>query len=329
MSQVRHIKVKPGDDGIRLDRWFNRHYPGLSYGGLSKMLRTGQIRVDGGRAKPGDRITVGQEIRVPPVGAEAKKPPQAPPAKRALSSEEIAEVRGWVLYRDADVIALNKPPGLATQGGPGIKRHVDGLLDALKDQPEDERPRLVHRLDKDTSGLLLIARSAKAAAALADAFKGRDAHKLYWALVKRVPTPREGKISAPMEKQAGKGGERMEVSDGGKAARTLYAVMDNAGRKAAWLAMMPQTGRTHQLRLHCAYLNNPIVGDGKYGGEDAFLGGLVSKKLHLHARRIRCPHPAGGMLDVTAPLPRHMRETWDTFGWNPDIADDPFEAAGF
>ncbi|GEQ97314.1 pseudouridine synthase [Iodidimonas gelatinilytica] len=331
MSDVQHLSVSQDEDGIRLDRWFKRHYPGLSFGVLSRLLRTGQIRLDGKRAKPGDRIAAGQDIRVPPVGADATQPPRGAgrTPKEGLSDQDIAEVRSWVLYKDDQVIALNKPAGLATQGGPGITRHVDGLLDALRFGKNDERPRLVHRLDKDTSGVLMIARTVRAASELAAAFKGRDAHKVYWALVKGTPSPREGKILAPMEKLPGPGGERMVVTERGKPARTLYAVIENAGQKAAWLALKPLTGRTHQLRLHCAHMEHVIVGDGKYGGSEAFLGGLVSRKLHLHARRLRVPHPDGGVVDVIAPLPNHMDATWETFGWDAEYEDDPFEDAGF
>ncbi|WP_281301273.1 MULTISPECIES: RluA family pseudouridine synthase [unclassified Iodidimonas] len=330
MSDVLHFVITDDEDGIRLDRWFKRHFPGLSHGDLSRLMRTGQIRLDGGRTKPSDRVQKGQDIRVPPLDEAATQPRQAGrKLPHSISDEEKAEVRSWVLYKDAQVIAINKPAGLATQGGPGITRHVDGLLDALRFDRKDERPRLVHRLDKDTSGVLLIARTVRAASALADSFKGRDAHKVYWALLNGVPSPQDGKILAPMEKQPGHGGERMVVTQQGKPARTLYATIEQAGQKAAWVALKPLSGRTHQLRVHCAHIGHVIVGDGKYGGAEAFLGGLVSRKLHLHARRMLCPHPDGGLIDVTAPLPSHMKATWDTFGWIADYREDPFEEAGF
>jgi len=326
MSGVEHIQVAPEDAGLRLDRWFKRHYPGLGYGAVSKMLRKGQIRLDGARAKPGDRIEAGQTVRVPPVGAEAKQPgKRGQPA--GLSQQDIETVRGWVVYEDAAVIALNKPPGIPSQGGSGVTRHVDGLLAGLKNRPDDPVPRLVHRLDKDTSGVLCVARTANAAAVLSKSLHSRSARKLYWALAVGVPDPRAGTITASLAKRGGKGGERMEAAEDGQKARTRYAVLERAGREAAWLAMEPLTGRTHQLRAHAAIIGHPIVGDGKYGGRDAFLGGAISRKLHLHARRIALPHPDGGWVDVTAPLPRHMQDSWTTFGWPLASTADPFAEA--
>jgi len=326
VSGVRTVTVAQDDDGIRLDRWFRRHYPGLGHGRLAKLLRTGQVRLDGGRAKPGDRISAGQDIRLPPLEDAARQPPTAAKRRPAapLKDRDIAEARSWVLYEDDSVIALNKPPGLATQGGPGVGRHVDGMLEAFRRAGDPTRPKLVHRLDKDTSGVLLIARTSAAAAHFAKQFKGRDTHKLYWAMVMGVPEPAMGKISAAMDKLPGKPGERMVVTADGKPARTLFAVQDRAAKRAAWLALQPLTGRTHQLRLHCAHIGHPIVGDGKYGGRAAMLGGQVSGKLHLHARRLRLPHPDGRMLDIVAPLPTHMQESWRLMGWDADLVDDPF-----
>ncbi len=323
-SGVEHRVVAAADAGIRLDRWFRRHFPGLGHGALVKLMRTGQIRLDGGRVAPGTRIAEGQTIRIPPLDAAATVSHRARSARPALGKADIRRVRSWVLHEDDAVIVLNKPPGLATQGGPGIGRHVDGLLDALRSGEAGERPRLVHRLDRDTSGVLLLARTPAAAAALAKSFRGRTARKLYWALVVGTPRPPGGKIVAAVEKTPGRAGERMGVSESGKPARTLYRSIDHAGRKAAWLALQPLSGRTHQLRVHCAHIGHPIVGDGKYGGAAAQLRGIVSRKLHLHARRIRVPHPAGGVLDVRAPLPVHMAETWGTFGWDEDPMADRF-----
>ncbi|GAB4123056.1 MAG: RluA family pseudouridine synthase [Rhodothalassiaceae bacterium] len=324
MSGVSHREVDAGDEGIRLDRWFARHYPGLGHSALAKLLRTGQVRIDGRRARAGDRVAAGQTIRIPPLDPSAFTSPSARPRQAEPTNADIAEMRAMVLYEDEDVIALDKPPGLATQGGPGIARHVDGLLEALRARG-GERPKLVHRLDKDTSGLLLVARTARAAAHLAAAFKARETRKIYWALVMGVPALRNGKIVAPMEKLPDPKGERMIVTDSGKPARTLYATIAHAGRRAAWLALRPLTGRTHQLRLHCAHMGHPIVGDGKYGGSDAMLGGSVSRKLHLHARRLVIPHPDGRrLLDLTAPLPEHMRASWAMFEWDETLSDDPF-----
>ncbi|MGC2857060.1 RluA family pseudouridine synthase [Novispirillum sp. DQ9] len=312
---------------IRLDRWFKRHYPGLSHGRLEKLLRTGQVRVDGKRAKSNQRLESGQAIRVPPLGDEAATAPvpgDRPAAKPKISTADEEMIRACVLHRDASVLVINKPPGLATQGGTGMTRHVDALLDALRFDAA-ERPRLVHRLDKDTSGVLVLGRTAKAAAALAKAFKTRDARKIYWALVVGLPSPRDGVIKAPISKLEGPGGEKMLVDPyEGKNAVTDYSVIESAQKKVAWVQLEPRTGRTHQLRVHCAYIGTPILGDGKYGGPDAHLQGMgISRKLHLHARAISVPHPDGGTLCVTAPLAEHMAESFAFFGFEPAEAPDP------
>ena len=322
MSQVTTRTVSADEADLRLDRWFKRHYPWLGHAKLEKLLRTGQVRIDGGRAKAATRLETGQAIRIPPLGEPPKddEPRISKPAK--ASPERIAELEAAVLHRDDAVIVLNKPAGLATQGGTGLTEHLDGLLGFLK-FGNAERPRLVHRLDKDTSGVLLLARSAKAAAKLAEALRKRDAHKLYWALVMGVPEQRMGKIDLPLAKLAGGAGERMVYDeDEGKNAVSLYRTIETAGKRAAWLGMAPLTGRTHQLRVHAAAMGTPIVGDGKYGGAEAFLTGGVSRKLHLHARGIKLAHPDGGKLDVRAPLPPHMAATWDFLGFTLDKSAD-------
>nr|WP_242509063.1 RluA family pseudouridine synthase [Rhodothalassium salexigens] len=327
VSGAETVTVGAEDDGVRLDRWFKRHYPGLGFGAVSKLVRTGQVRVDGKRAKVGDRLVAGQAVRVPPMDREAARQPTAGPAAKprpAVSARDAADLRARVLHKDDHVLAIAKPAGLAVQGGSGVSRHLDGMLDALMFE-KDERPRLIHRLDKDTSGVLLLGRTAQAAAQLGKAFRSRAAHKVYWALVMRVPRVRAGEIRGAMDKQGGAGQEKMALDPEGKTAVTLYSVVDQAAQKASWLALKPLTGRTHQLRVHSAAINHPIVGDGKYGGREAFLGGQVSRNLHLHARAITLPHPAGGRLSVTAPLEGHMLKTWETFGWDPDYAEDPFE----
>ena len=327
MSGVEIRKVASGEADMRLDRWFRLHFPDLGHGRLQKLLRTGQVRVDGRRAKAGARLEAGAEIRIPPLGSAP--PPAAPRPKSAAappSDTDAAFMRSLVLYRDDDVIALDKPPGLAVQGGTGTRRHVDGMLEALRFGAL-EPPRLVHRLDRDTSGVLLLARSRAAAAALGKAFRGRAARKLYWAIVVGVPEPRSGRIDLPVAKLPGRAGEKMAVDeDEGQRAVTFYRVLDAAGRRLAWVALSPQTGRTHQLRVHCAAVGWPILGDGKYGGQAAFIAGQgLSRKLHLHARALTLPHPAtGAALVVRAPLPGHMKETWDFFGFDPDDSGDPF-----
>ena len=327
MSGVQTLKVAEDEADVRLDRWFRRRYPALGHGRLEKLLRTGQVRVDGKRAKSNLRLQPGQEIRVPP-GTDAPAPEGE--KKSGPSDADAKFIQEMVLYRDDDVIALNKPAGLAVQGGTGTFRHIDGMLDALRF--DGDRPRLVHRLDRDTSGVLLLARNARMANKLAASFRGRAARKIYWALVVGSPHPIEGKIDMPLAKEAGEmgGGERGERvarnDDAGKRAVTLYATIDRASSRAVWLAMWPQTGRTHQLRVHAAEgLQTPIVGDGKYGGDKAMLTGAVSRKLHLHARSISLPHPSGaGELRVTAPLSAHMAETWGLFGFDADYDGDPF-----
>jgi 23S rRNA pseudouridine955/2504/2580 synthase len=322
MSDVRLVPVGDADADIRLDRWFRRHFPALKHGRLEKLLRTGQIRVDGGRAKASTRLEPGQTVRVPPLGDEAGTADGGAGVSRraAISEQDRAWIRSLVIYEDEDVIALNKPPGIAVQGGRKVARHIDGFLDALTG-PDGERPRLVHRLDRDTSGVLLVARRARSAAALAEAFKGRDAKKTYWALVVGVPSPRRGTIDMSLLKVAGQDGNERVVRDDamGKPAVTDYEVIDAAGRKIAWVALYPRTGRTHQLRVHCAGTGTPILGDGKYGGEAAHLDGVPGgDRLHLHARAIELPHPGGGTLRVTAPLPDAMAETWRFFQFSPE-----------
>ncbi|HTQ35111.1 MAG TPA: RluA family pseudouridine synthase [Stellaceae bacterium] len=324
MATLETITVGDADGELRLDRWFRRHYPALGHGRLEKLLRTGQVRVDGKRAKSGDRVAPGQAIRVPPLGDAPAPQSLAPRARR----QDETLLHDLVLHRDEHAIVLNKPPGLAVQGGSNTTRHVDGMLDGLR-FGSDERPRLVHRLDKDTSGVLLIARTAAAAAFFTRAFRDKTTRKTYWAIVAGCPKLRQGRIDLALAKGTGAKGisggrERVRADDDGKAAVTYYTVVDNAGDRASWLALLPLTGRTHQLRAHCAAIGTPVLGDGKYGGAAAHtLGGAAAHRLHLHARALEIPHPAGFMLNVTAPLPPHMRRMWEFLGFAAD-ARDPF-----
>ena len=315
MGGAETIAVGAEDAGLRLDRWFKRRYPALNHARLSKLLRTGQVRLDGARVKAGVRLEPGQRIRVPPLRLSAS--PAPPP--RPLDPATAADLRARVLYRDDWLIALDKPPGLAVQGGTKTVRHLDAMLDALT-YGASERPRLVHRLDKDTSGVLVLGRTARAAAALTAAFRRKEIHKLYWALVVGVPKPRAGRIALSLAKREGRGGgERVVADDSGRAALTEYRVIEAAGRRLGWLELTPRTGRTHQLRAHCAALGTPILGDRKYGGAGAFLpGDVAAPGLHLHARAIELPRPDGtGSLRIVAPLPGHMRETWRRLGFDP------------
>jgi 23S rRNA pseudouridine955/2504/2580 synthase len=329
MSDVRQFTVESDDDGIRLDRWFKRHLPDTSFNLVSRWARTGQLRIDGRRAAPGDRVEAGQAIRVPPAEPAAHAPSRAKPVRPELSEDEIAFVNEIVIHRDAAAIVVNKPPGLATQGGTKTATHLDGLLDGLADE-RGERPKLVHRLDKDTSGVLLLARTARAAAYFSRAFSGRTARKVYWAIVTGVPDIAEGQIDLPLAKQPGSGGEKMHVDEeNGLPSRTRYKMIERAGNSAAWLELQPLTGRTHQLRAHLAAIGHPVLGDGKYGGKDAFLTGAISRKLHLHARRLRIGHPDEGKIDVTADLPPHFAETMANLGFDLDLGDLPLDEVKF
>ena len=309
MTGVRIEEVAAREAGQRLDRWISRRRPDLPQGRLQKLLRTGQVRVDGRRARAGDRLEAGAAVRLPPSGPL----PESRPAP--LPDRLVEEVRGWVLHLDEAVIALDKPAGLAVQGGRGTVRHLDGMLEALRfDAPE--RPRLVHRLDKDTSGVLLLARSAADAARLAAAFRAREAEKLYWAVAAGAPEPPAGRIALPLAKRGRPGGERVAADAGGKRALTDYETVARAGKRAARLALRPLTGRTHQLRAHLAAIGCPILGDGKYGGKAAFLEGLgLEPRLHLHARAIALEHPRGrSRLEVEAPAPPRLRTAFRLLG---------------
>lgn len=321
-GNVGQAPIGAEDDGIRLDRWFKRHYPAVTHGLLAKLLRKGEVRLDGKRVEAGTRLGSGQVLRLPPQIIHAKdERPQKPKPEKPMGS-----LSDRILYIDKQVIVLNKPAGLATQGGSGLTKHVDGMLDSLKFE-KSVRPKLVHRLDRDTSGVLLVARTAQSASGLAQGLALRDTSKVYWALVRGVPKQSHGVIKAPLAKEGARGkDERMRVSmaDDAKYALTEYAVMEVAGKDFCWIAARPITGRTHQIRVHLASLGTPIVGDFKYGGVEARGRGEISDKLHLHARSIDIARPDGGRLKVTAPLPSHMLRSWQLLGFDPDDKRDPF-----
>ncbi|MCA8879537.1 MAG: RluA family pseudouridine synthase [Rhodobacteraceae bacterium] len=344
MSGVQTLTVTPEEGEQRLDRWFRRRFPHVPQGRIEKMCRKGEIRVDGARARAASRVGPGQSIRVPPLPDQPA--PERAREATAISDADAAMMRAAVLYRDDHLLAINKPPGLPTQGGTGQTRHVDGLAEALCFDA-GEKPRLVHRLDRDTSGVLLLARSRAVAAALTRAFSARDTRKLYWAAVAGVPHPAMGTIRYGLVKAPGHGArgeaEKMrcihpdlvDETPDAKRAVTDYAVLSALGGRCAWVALVPVTGRTHQLRAHMAEIGHPIVGDGKYGGSGqdnpgdgwgAQLGGEISRKLHLHARQITLAHPVtGARLTLTAPLPPHMQRTWQAFDWRvADVPADPF-----
>ncbi len=319
MTMIQHRKVSQDEGDLRLDRWFRRHFPDLGHGHLAKLLRTGQIRVDGKRAKAGLRIAPGQTIRIPPMVDGAAR---ARPSRPAVPAQDRKLLLDAILYQDDHIIALNKPSGLAVQGGSKVARHLDGMLDALAF--DADRPRLVHRLDKDTSGVLLLARTGAVAARLATGFRNRDTAKVYWALVVGVPRPAHGRIDVPLAKHGGEGHERVVGDpDKGKPALTEYATLDTIGNRAAWLELRPLTGRTHQLRSHCMTLGTPIVGDGKYGGAQAQLVGLANR-VHLHARSIAIKHPMTGKpLHIAAPLKGYMAASWSLLGLPERAPNEP------
>ena len=294
MSGVSTRAVSGDEEGMRLDRWFKAHYPSLGFGRLQKLLRSGQVRVDGKRAKTSQRLEEGQTVRIPPISDTPPTP------KQESTSPDREALRQMTLHEDDTVLVLNKPAGLAVQGGPGLTRHVDGMLGALTSS-DGQRPRLVHRLDRETSGVLLIAKTRLAAKALAESFKARDTRKIYWGLAAGVPKPRQGRISTWLKKQEGPDGERMystlQRKAGAVHAVSQYAVVEQAAHKLSWLLLQPVTGRTHQLRVHAAEIGHPLVGDAKYFNiENWELPGGIQNRLHLHARSITIPHPSGGVL---------------------------------
>ncbi len=351
MSGVTRKTVGDDEDGMRLDRWFHRHFTQLPHGRLQKMLRLGQVRVEGRRAKASQRLQSGEKVRIPPM------PDRLPGQKKAMVRKPVSArdrefVRSLVIYRDEHFLALNKPPGIAVQGGSGQERHIDALLEGLKYDAR-EKPRLVHRLDRDTSGVLMLARSRLAAGFLGEVLKKRLGAKLYWALVTGVPRPPRGQIEMALIKgegrdvskeqgrrenrrggrNTGRGGkgrtEKMrpcrEGDARGRPAITRYALLASAARRFSFLALSPVTGRTHQLRVHMNEIGHTIVGDGKYGGSQAHPGGEIARKLHLHARSFSFRHPySGDDITIRAPLPEHMHKSWKLLGFETDDRENPF-----
>ncbi len=323
---VQTVAVTPDESGMRVDRFLEARFPALSFSHIQRIIRKGELRVNGKRVDGKDRLSAGQAVRIPPLKLDAPKP-------RGPSSEADEKTRAFLksitLHEDADVLVLNKPMGLAVQGGSGTTRHLDGMLDVLREN--DQRPRLVHRLDKDTAGCLLVAKTRFAAAALAKTFRSRSARKIYWALVAAVPKPRQGRISTFLAKEEREEESFMRIAkhgeEGASHAVTYYAVVDTAGPKLAWLSLKPVTGRTHQLRAHMAHIGHPIIGDPKYFSKENWeLPGGMQNKLHLLARRIAVPHPRGGTIDITAPLPPHMAQSFNLLGLDAKRYDPIVEA---
>lgn len=321
MSGVHYLEVSEDENGQRLDRFLQKHLKGVPFGLLQKLMRKGQIRVDSGRVKPSTRLETGQKVRIPPMED------RAPEEDKRISERDIQLIQSIVIYDDGDIIAINKPAGLATQGGTGIKRHIDGMLDVLSNK-EGVRPRLIHRLDKDTSGVMLLARSANIARDMGKIFQGRDIRKIYWALTVPAPEINSGEIRAPIMKAGGEGKEKMVVDvEEGQDATTLFDIVDRAHKQLAFVAFWPRTGRTHQIRVHAAHMGCPIVGDGKYGGQDAFIDGVEHvKRVHLHARAIRFMHPkTNKLVEIEAPLADDLKKSWKSFGFDVNSKYNAFE----
>jgi 23S rRNA pseudouridine955/2504/2580 synthase len=325
---VQTVTVSADESGMRLDRFFEARFPGLSFSHIQRMIRKGEVRLNGKRADPKDRIETGQQIRIPPLKLNAPKSSRLSP-----EDEKTRDfLKSITLYEDADVMVLNKPMGLAVQGGSGTTRHLDGMLEVLRQPgPDGQRPRLVHRLDKDTAGCLLVAKTRFAAAALAKTFRSRSARKIYWALTAGVPKPRQGRISTFLAKEEREEDSYMRIAEHGEEgashAVTYYAVVETSASTLAWVSLKPVTGRTHQLRAHMAHIGHPIVGDPKYFQiENWELPGGLQNRLHLLARRIAVPHPRGGAIDVTAPLPAHMQQSFNLLGLDAARYDPIVEA---
>ena len=327
-STVQTLTVTSDESGMRVDRFFEARFPGLSFSHIQRIVRKGEVRVNGRRTEPKARLEAGQSVRVPPLTLQAPLPREDAPQ----AQKDRAFLKSITLYEDDDVLVLNKPMGLAVQGGSGTTRHVDGMLGALRGPHTDaQRPRLVHRLDKDTAGCLLVAKTRFAAAALAKTFRSRSARKIYWALVAGVPRPHQGRISTYLTKQEVEEDSFMRVAQHGEKnamhAVTYYAVVETSAQKLAWVSLKPVTGRTHQLRAHTAHVGHPIVGDPKYFNiENWEFPGGIQDRLHLLARRIVVPHPRGGTIDVSAPLPPHMQQSWNLLGFDAQRYDPIVDA---
>ena len=330
LAKVQSIIVTPDEDGMRIDRFLSARFPGLAFARVQSMIRKGELRLDGGRIKAYAKVAKGQTVRVPPLRLDDDGGPRPTSNGGAGAGNKNRDfIKAITLFEDDDVLVLNKPMGLAVQGGSGTERHIDGMLEAITAK-DGQRARLVHRLDKDTSGCLLIAKTRFVAAALAKTFQTRAAQKTYWALVAGVPKVRQGRVStylAKDEEAQAVHEAKMKVAEhgdeGAQHALTYYAVIEKASRICAWVSLKPVTGRTHQLRAHMAHIGNPIIGDVKYfDRNDWELPPGLQNKLHLMARRIRVPHPRGrGLIDVSAPLPPHMQQSWSVLGFEADRYD--------
>ena len=326
-TKVQTVVVTADEDNMRVDRFLEARFPGLSFSHIQRIVRKGELRVGGKRADSKDRLQAGQSVRIPPLRLDA---PKASGALSEAAQKTLETLKAMTLFEDDDVLVLNKPAGLAVQGGSGTTRHIDQMLEVMRDA-KGQKPRLVHRIDRETSGCLLIAKTRFAATHLTGAFRSRSARKIYWALVAGVPKPKQGRISTYLAKEEGEDDTIMRIAahgdEGASHAVTYYAVVEASASKLSWVSLKPVTGRTHQLRAHMAHIGHPIVGDPKYFTRENWqLPGGLQNRLHLLARRIMIPHPRGGTIDVTAPLPPHMLQSWNLLGLEADRFD-PIEHA--
>ena len=328
MSGVQQRQVSGDEDGMRVDRWFARHFPQLGFGRLQKLIRNGEIKVDKAKVTTSTRLTPGQTVRIPPIDdPDVTREPR-------VDDEDALFLRDLILYEDDDLFVLNKPHGLAVQGGSGTTRHLDGMLKSLPN-PKGEAPKLVHRLDRDTSGCLVVARTSAAATHFGAVFRSRSARKIYWAVVAGNPSPRQGEISCFLSKRSTTDGEQMVVvkngTPGAVHSHSYYSTTDTASRRFAWVTLKPVTGRTHQLRVHMAQLGTPILDDPRYFNIENYQAAEgLGQGLHLHARRIALPLRGGKRLDVSAPLPPHMQQSFDALGFDAnrfDVNGDPEDGA--
>jgi 23S rRNA pseudouridine955/2504/2580 synthase len=326
-TKVQTVVVTPDENNMRIDRFLEARFPGLSFSHIQRIVRKGELRVNGKRADSKDRLEAGQSVRIPPLRLDA---PKLAGVLSEAEEKTLAALKAMTIYEDDDVLVLNKPAGLAVQGGSGTTRHVDQMLEVMRDA-KGQKPRLVHRLDKETSGCLLVAKTRFAATELTGSFRSRSARKIYWALVAGVPKPKQGRISTYLAKEEGEEDTIMRIAahgdEGASHAVTYYAVVETSAQKLAWVSLKPVTGRTHQLRAHMAHIDHAIVGDPKYFNRENWeLPGGLQNRLHLLARRIVIPHPRGGVIDATAPLPPHMQQSWNLLGLEADRFD-PIENA--
>ncbi len=326
-TKVQTVTVTADENNMRVDRFLEARFPGLSFSHIQRVVRKGELRVDGKRVDSKDRLEEGQSVRIPPLKLDA---PRTHGALSEAAQKTLAALKEMTLYEDDDVLVLNKPAGLAVQGGSGTTRHIDQMLEVMRDA-KGQKPRLVHRIDKETSGCLLVAKTRFAATHLTGAFRSRSARKVYWALVAGLPKPKQGRISTFLAKEESEDDTIMRIAahgdEGASHAVTYYAVVETAGSKLTWVSLKPVTGRTHQLRAHMAHIGHAIVGDPKYFNiENWQLPGGLQNRLHLLARRIVIPHPRGGVIDATAPLPPHMQQSWNLLGLDA-TRFDPIENA--